>query len=458
MKRYSKILVPLFALFEILAIFLAAYFAFYFHHTIEIRWNSLHETLLILSVLIWPIISSGTGYYRDRRTWSSVKLWTHLTLQWLFISFVLFVYLVLAKSDISRFSFSLFLALGYIFLGISLRIRYLFLKQIRSRGMNQRTIVFIGQEKQYRKFKAWSIENLSFGYRIVGFVDLTLSDAMVNPIKEAERLLGSGSFEEIIIGSFEHRRTILTELVDIAEEHGCRVRIIHEKEDIYTRQLGLNQFGLYKVFSVREEPLSNIPAKLFKRSFDVIFSLLVLILLYWWVHILVFIAIKTTSKGPVYFKQKRIGRGGREFCCYKYRTMAPNGSTVEGEGEITRESDERITPVGKFLRQTNIDELPQFINVLRGDMSVIGPRPHMIQEDHDVAQRLKKYRIRRFVRPGISGWAQVNGLRGGTEDMKLMQKRVDYDIHYIESWTPFLDIKIVYHTVLQMITGNTGAH
>jgi len=138
--------------------------------------------------------------------------------------------------------------------------------------------------------------------------------------------------------------------------------------------------------------------------------------------------------------------------------MSLNKSGSDGNGEITKLDDNRITRLGAFLRRTNIDEFPQFLNVLMGDMSVIGPRPHMIEEDHTVAEKLRKYRIRRFVRPGISGWAQVNGFRGGTEDMELMQKRVDFDIDYIESWTPLLDLKIIWFTILQMLTLKTGGH
>ena len=186
--------------------------------------------------------------------------------------------------------------------------------------------------------------------------------------------------------------------------------------------------------------------------------MLVLLLLYWWIHVIVCILIKFSSKGPIFFKQKRVGRGGKEFYCIKFRTMSLNGSGLDGNGEITKLDDNRITKLGTFLRKTNMDELPQFLNVLKGEMSVVGPRPHMIEEDYAVAEKLRKYRIRRFVRPGISGWAQVNGYRGGTEDMELMQKRVDYDIEYIESWTPWLDIKIIYYTVLQMLTLRTGAH
>jgi len=244
----------------------------------------------------------------------------------------------------------------------------------------------------------------------------------------------------------------------VGEESGCRIRIVQETEDVYSRHLDVHQFGPFKVFSVREEPLSQTPSKIYKRIFDVVFSMLVLLFIYWWIYAIIWLLVKLSSKDSIFFKQKRVGRGGQEFYCLKFRTMSMNGSDKEGHGGITKLDDNRITSLGAFLRKTNIDELPQFLNVLSGDMSVIGPRPHMIEEDHTVAEKLRKYRIRRFVRPGISGWAQINGFRGGTEDMELMQKRVDYDIDYIESWTPLLDLKIIWHTILQMLTLKTGAH
>ncbi len=458
MKRYTKVLVPLFALSEMLLISLSAYIAVYLRHGLESSPRSVHEAILFISVALWPIMGSATGYYRDRRTRKYVHSFAHLTFQWFVVSFSLFAYLVLAKSDISRLSFTTFLTLSYILLIFAGLIRHLFLIRIRTRGMNQRVVVFIGQDKQHSVFISWLHGNPSFGYNIAGFLNTDETTDLLCPVSMLEEFIAEHRVDEILLGNFDSRSDMLTDIVDVGEESGCRIRIIREKADVYSRQLDVHPFGPFKVFSVREEPLSNAPAKLFKRIFDVVFSILVLALIYWWIHAIVCVLIKISSKGPIFFKQKRVGRGGQEFYCIKYRTMGLNDSSKEGNGQITKQDDNRITRLGAFLRKTNLDELPQFINVLLGEMSVVGPRPHMLEEDYEVAEKLRKYRIRRFVRPGISGWAQVNGFRGGTEDMDLMQKRVDYDIEYIESWTPWLDIKIIFYTILQMLTLRTGAH
>jgi putative colanic acid biosysnthesis UDP-glucose lipid carrier transferase len=458
LKRYTKVLVPLFAISEVLTIALSAYIAVYLRHGLESTPSSVHEAILFISVALWPILGSATGYYKDRRNRKYFHSFAHLTLQWLVISFTLFAYLVLAKSDISRLEFSGFLILSYIALIITGQVRHYFLIRIRTRGMNQRAIIFIGQEDQYSTYVSWLHENPSFGYYLISFVNTEETEDLLCPVSKLEGVLAAHNADEILLGNFESRSDILTDMVDVGEESGCRIRIIREKTDVYSRQLDVHPFGPFTVFSVREEPLSHPPAKLYKRIFDVVFSILVLVSIYWWIHTIVCVLIKFTSKGPIFFKQKRVGRGGQEFYCIKFRTMSVNGSGIEGNGEITKIDDNRITRLGAFLRKTNLDELPQFLNVLNGEMSVIGPRPHMIDEDHAVAEKLRKYRIRRFVRPGISGWAQINGFRGGTEDMELMQKRVDYDIKYIESWTPWLDIKIIYFTILQMLTLRTGAH
>jgi len=440
------------------AIALSAYTAVYLRHGIESTPSSVHEAILFISVALWPILSSATGYYKDRRNRKFFSTFVHLTLQWFLISFTLFAYLVLAKSDVSRLSFSLFLIFGYISLIVTGQFRHYFLVRIRTRGMNQRAVIFIGLEHQHSAYTSWIHKNPSFGYHLIGFVNTEKTNDLLCPVTKLELVLAAYKADEILVGNFESRAEILTDIVDVGEESGCRIRIIQEKADVYSRHLDVHKFGPYKVFSVREEPLSQTPAKIFKRIFDVVFSTLVLLLIYWWIYAIVYLLVKLSSKGPIFFKQKRVGRGGHEFYCIKFRTMSMNGSGIEGNGKITKLDDNRITRLGAFLRRTNIDELPQFLNVLMGDMSVIGPRPHMIEEDYTVAEKLRKYRIRRFVRPGISGWAQVNGYRGGTEDMELMQKRVDFDIDYIESWTPLLDLKIIWFTILQMLTLKTGGH
>jgi putative colanic acid biosysnthesis UDP-glucose lipid carrier transferase len=441
-----------------LTIAVSAYIAVYLRHGVESTPSSVHEAILFISVALWPILSGATGYYKDRRTRKFFRIFVHLTSQWFVISSILFAYLVLDKSDISRLSFSLFLILGYISLILIGQLRHHFLVRIRSRGMNQRAVIFIGQKRQHSDYISWLHENPSFGYHLIGFVNTEKTKNLLSPVTKLEHLLAAHKADEILLGKFERRGGILTDIVDVGEESGCRIRIVQEKEDVYSRHLDVHQFGPFKVFSVREEPLSQTPAKLFKRIFDVVFATLVLLFIYWWIYAIICLLVKLSSKGPIYFKQKRVGRSGQEFYCIKFRTMSMNGSSIEGNGEITKLDDNRITRLGAFLRKTNIDELPQFLNVLMGDMSVIGPRPHMIEEDYTVAKKLRKYRIRRFVRPGISGWAQVNGFRGGTEDMELMQKRVDFDIDYIESWTPMLDLKIIWFTILQMLTLKTGGH
>ena len=441
-----------------LTIALSAFIAVYIRHGLESTPRSVHEAILFISVALWPILSGATGYYKDRRTRKFFRTFAHLTLQWFIISSILFAYLVLAKSDISRLSFSFFLTFGYLSLIVTGQTRHYFLIRIRTRGMNQRAVIFLGREHQYSEYGYWLHENPSFGYHLIGFVNTEKKNELLCPVSKLEQMLSVNKADEILLGNFESRRDILTDIVDVSEDSGCRIRIVQEKDDVYSRHLDVHQFGPFRVFSVREEPLSQTPAKLFKRIFDVVFSTLVLLFIYWWIHAIVWLLIKISSKGPIFFKQKRVGRGGQEFYCIKFRTMSLNKSGSDGNGEITKLDDNRITRLGAFLRRTNIDEFPQFLNVLMGDMSVIGPRPHMIEEDHTVAEKLRKYRIRRFVRPGISGWAQVNGFRGGTEDMELMQKRVDFDIDYIESWTPMLDLKIIWFTILQMLTLKTGGH
>ena len=205
-------------------------------------------------------------------------------------------------------------------------------------------------------------------------------------------------------------------------------------------------------------PLSLKGNQIFKKFFDITLSMTVLVGILWWFYPLVGLIIKLSSKGPVVIRQNRIGVDGIQFQCMKFRTMVSNKSAEKGYSHLTSEDDSRITWIGKVLRKTNLDELPQFLNVLMGYMSVVGPRPHMVSEEQEIADKIDKYRIRRFVKPGITGLAAITGFRGGTENLNLMQKRIDHDIQYIENWSIWLDLKISIITFWLMLTLNTGAH
>ncbi|WP_395050691.1 exopolysaccharide biosynthesis polyprenyl glycosylphosphotransferase, partial [Flavobacterium sp.] len=204
------------------------------------------------------------------------------------------------------------------------------------------------------------------------------------------------------------------------------------------------------VLSVRNEPLQNIGNRIVKRAFDIMFSFMVIILVFPFVFLIVAPLIKLSSKGPVFFKQLRSGRDNITFYCWKLRTMKVNENA---DVEQAREGDVRITAIGRFLRKTSLDELPQFYNTLIGNMSVVGPRPHMLKHTEEYSEIIDKFMVRHFVKPGITGWAQVHGLRGETRNNSLMEKRVKYDVWYLENWSLLLDMKIVVLTFTQILFG-----
>lgn len=190
---------------------------------------------------------------------------------------------------------------------------------------------------------------------------------------------------------------------------------------------------------VSEKNLSRI-----KRAFDILISICILVFIFPWVYIFIWLGIKLTMPGRIFFLQKRTGIEGSTFICYKFRTMKPNG---DADLLQAYDGDPRITPFGKFLRDTSLDEMPQFWNVLKGDMSIVGPRPHMLLHTSEYEKLIPQYVQRLAVRPGITGWAQVNGLRGETENIDKMRKRVEYDIWYIRNWSIGLDLKIIFRTI-----------
>lgn len=215
------------------------------------------------------------------------------------------------------------------------------------------------------------------------------------------------------------------------------------------------RFGDTYILATRHEPLLKMRNRCYKRIFDVSVSLLFLCTIYPIVYAIVAIVTKLTSAGPIYFKQERTGYDGRPFICYKFRSMDIND---DADRKQATKDDDRVTKFGYFIRHYNIDELPQFINVLKGDMSIVGPRPHMVAHTEYYGKIISEYMIRHLVRPGITGLAQVSGCRGETKTVDDMRKRVEKDIEYIESWGFWQDIVIIMHTVLMVIKGDKQAY
>lgn len=246
----------------------------------------------------------------------------------------------------------------------------------------------------------------------------------------------------------------LYQLIQGADDNCIRFKIVPDMGFFFKKQMHIDYLKEIPVISLRKEPLEDLSNRIKKRVFDLLFSSLVLLLILSWLVPLLALLLWLESKGPVFFAQPRTGKNNQTFQCLKFRSMKNNENAHLQQA--TR-NDARVTQIGRFLRRTSIDELPQFINVFRGDMSIVGPRPHMLQHTSQYARMIGHYMVRQFLKPGITGWAQVNGFRGETKTVDQMEKRVEHDLWYLENWSLFLDMKIIVMTVVNTIKGDKHA-
>ncbi len=247
---------------------------------------------------------------------------------------------------------------------------------------------------------------------------------------------------------------MIYDLMQKAEQKCIRFRLVPDFSLFAEQPMHLNSVSGMPILSPRTEPLDDVGNRLIKRALDLVVSVLVIIFILSWLMPIISLIIWLESRGPVFFVQKRSGLNNKPFNCIKFRSMRVNG---EANLRQARRDDDRLTRVGRVIRKTSLDELPQFFNVLRGDMSVVGPRPHMIKHTEDYSAIISKFMLRQFVKPGITGWAQVNGYRGETKTAESMQKRVDHDLWYMENWSLLLDIKIIFLTAYNIVRGEKNA-
>ncbi len=245
------------------------------------------------------------------------------------------------------------------------------------------------------------------------------------------------------------------EFAQQAETNMIRFKFVPDFQVFVNRNVHIDFVEDIPILSLRSEPLEDMTARIQKRAFDIVFSSLIILLVLSWLIPVMAIIIKLTSRGPVFFTQLRSGKNNKPFRCYKFRTLRINPDADIKQVSI---NDNRLTSIGRFLRKTNIDELPQFINVLLGDMSVVGPRPHMLKHTEDFSKISREYMIRHFIKPGVTGWAQVNGFRGEIRQEDQLRKRIEHDIWYMENWSIWLDIRIIMLTILVTFKGDNNAY
>lgn len=273
-------------------------------------------------------------------------------------------------------------------------------------------------------------------------------------LTKAIHLAADDDIQELYVVAQPHYIEDLNRYFELADRYCIRLKFVPDFSMISKYSFSSSNFNNFHVIRPRNEPLQDAYNRLLKRVFDIVFSLFVIFFVLSWLYPVLAFIIKKQSKGPVLFKQLRTGKKNQSFWCYKFRSMTVN---AQSDSLQAQKEDARVTPIGKFIRRTSLDELPQFFNVLIGDMSVVGPRPHMLKHTQDYNEQINNFMVRHFVKPGITGLAQVSGLRGETKKVSDMKRRVKADIDYVQNWSLIKDLKICLLTVIVTLKGDENA-
>jgi putative colanic acid biosynthesis UDP-glucose lipid carrier transferase len=423
-------------------------------------------TILALINLFWYFSAKKTELYdefRISRFYAEVfRLLNNITLQILFLIIITFA--VSRLQDYRLFVIT-YGSIAFVILAVQKYAYRQFFIYLRFKGKNLRYLVIIGAGEIGQKFYRTIQDNPHFGYKVVGFVDdnpnITNKEIYLGSIEDFLSKIDQYSYvDELVVALPNSVNGKLNQLIEVANNNPIRVKIIPDYFKLVSSRYRVDMFGAFPMITIREEPLDQLHNQVLKRIIDIGFSIFLFITVFSWLFPIIALLIKLDSSGPVFFIQERWGRNNKPIKCYKFRSMVKSSTDLDENGEYKQASkiDSRITRFGSFLRKSNLDELPQFINVFLGNMSVVGPRPHPTPLNIQSKNQIDNYLLRHLVKPGITGWAQVNGFRGETKEIRLMKKRVQYDIYYIEHWSPLLDLKIVFLTAWNMIKGEKNAY
>lgn len=356
-----------------------------------------------------------------------------------------FIIVVLNKDDISRTMF-LGSTLVFFMMKLLLSFPYYFLIVHRKDGGYFNRVLIVGANKIGEAVHTYFQENPDQG-RVIGFLDDDIGPTrkfnVLGAVSEFQEVFNKAPFDQAVVTLDFSQPVVIKRIVEVCEFNGVRPAIVANYYSLFTRNFDMKEIGGIPTIHLREVPLDSYIARIKKRMFDVFFSAVVLFIALPFLLIIA-VLIKIDSTGPVFYRPVRVGKRGRPIAIFKFRSMKHgHGNTTKS----TTKNDDRITRVGKFIRKASLDEFPQFINVLLGDMSVVGPRPHRLDLNKRFQEIAPSYMVRQYIKPGITGWAQVNGWRGPTETKFQYIARTLHDLWYIEHWTFALDLYIIFLTV-----------
>ena len=446
--RYSFLITPLQLVIDCLSIFMILYF---------VSDQEFYNLIFITYILsFWTLSSVLTDYYKVLRFTKFLRLLS-LTFRHFFI-FILGFFTFFGIYKEGFVVHNQFLILTSILLTtFSLKIIFYFsLKWYRNLGKNFRKVVVIGVDDSSKKIISLFNQNKTLGYKYLGYFTNKVNTDKLGTIEDSFQFILDNTVDEIYCSLKELNTTTIAKIRSFSNSNNIILKLIPDSNKLYSKNQNIEFYDdTLVVLNVKKLPFEFSENYIIKRFFDIIFSIIVCLFILTWLIPILWVFVKIESKGPLIFSQKREGLDGRKFICYKFRSMKLN--TMSDKVHAV-ENDIRVTGIGSFIRKTSIDELPQFLNVIKGDMSVVGPRPHIPSLSSEYQKDVDDYFKRHAVKPGITGLAQVSGYRGEIKKRSDIKNRVRLDIFYIENWSFLLDIKIILMTVFNVFKGEENAY
>jgi putative colanic acid biosynthesis UDP-glucose lipid carrier transferase len=449
-KRFSYLIKP----FQVAIDLIIIYTVVYLVHDKEF-WNS---SFLAYTSIFWLVTSYFSEFYNIYRFNRALRIFKLLLRQLLFFSLGYFAYFaVFREGSVVNNQFLILSSIAGSITIIKLLFFFL-LKKYRSLGKNYRTTIVLGFDNSAKEIIKIFRSKSNLGYKYLGFFSEKKSKNLnyLGKFNDVFKYATDNIVDEIYCSLSSLSKDQINKIKKFAIEKGIVVKLIPNSNELYSKNQSREYYDdAVMVLNVKKLPF-EFPENFFiKRIFDIVFSLFVCVFLLSWLWPILWVLVKLESKGPLLFKQKREGINVEKFVCYKFRSMKMNN--LSHKIHATK-NDNRVTKMGAFLRKTSMDELPQFINVLFGDMSVVGPRPHLESLSLEYQKDVKDYLKRHIVKPGITGLAQVSGCRGEIKNKIDIKNRVRFDIFYIENWSFSFDIKIILQTILNVFKGEEKAY